>query len=560
MRSHRLPITLSIAMFASLVVASGTLADKVRVETTDTCTVPQGEPAEQFGYLGRYSVGATASGQTAAEIIAVDKGTMYVMAPSAIEIVDIADPANPVRQTIIALPGDPTSVAVNDGLVAVSVPAAIKTDPGRVLLFRGIEQVGEVIVGALPDMVVFTPDGKLLAVANEAEPNSYGQVGSVDPEGSISVIETRPFRHKKASKRPIGPQQAATIGFADFNIGGTRNAELPPGVRIFGPGSSIAQDLEPEYITIAKDNQTAWVSLQENNALAEIDLKSTSVRRITDLGTSDHSRPGFGFDASDQGGAIDIRNWPVKGLYQPDGIANYRVRGEQYVLTANEGDARDWVGISSNGEEMRRAASVADTALFPDAAVNTALGRLNVTPKVPATVNAAGNLTSLYSIGSRSFSIRAADGSLVWDSGDDFECITSTLLPTRFNASNSNDTLKNRSDDKGPEPESVVVGKIDGRHLAFIALERIGGVMVYDITDPTAPTFRQYLTTRAFGGATVGPDSGPEGMVFISESDSPTGEALLVYGNEVTGTVALWGLPNNEDDHDSDDDEDENDD
>jgi hypothetical protein len=432
--------------------------------------------------------------------------------------------------------------ALDRGLVAVSVPAAVKTDPGKVLFFRDNALVGESVVGSLPDMVTFTPEGGFLAVANEGEPNSYGQPDSVDPEGSVSVIATLPYRLDGFLARLIRPQPARTISFADFNVGGRRASELPAGVRLFGTNASVAQDLEPEYITVSSDLHTAWVSLQENNAIAQIDLWTGRVTRISALGYSDHSRPGFGIDASDQGGVIDIANWPVKGMYMPDGIANYRVNGKSYVLTANEGDARDWPGISSNGEEARRARSVADLVLFPDANDNTKLGRLNLTPLAPATTDAAGKLTSLYSFGSRSFSIRAADGTLVWDSGDDLECITATLVPGGFNASNSNNTVKNRSDDKGPEPENVVVGQVGKRQLAFVALERTGGVVVFDVSKPTAPVFLQYLTTRDLSSTAVGPDSGPEGMSFIAAHESPTGKAMLAVGNEVTGTVNLFGL------------------
>ena len=507
------------------------------------CSASPPPGAVTFTELGRYDTDPpAASAQTAAEIVAYENDVLYVMNIGAIDVVDISDPTLPVRINRLLLPGEPTSVAVKGGLVAVSVPAPIKTNPGRVLFFRGNDQVGDVIVGALPDMVTFTPDGKLLAVANEAEPNSYGIVGSVDPEGSISVINTQPFRTSGALSRNSSPQPVETIDFNAFNIGGPRHGELPADVRLFGPGATVAQDLEPEYITIADDSRTAWVSLQENNALAQLDLRAKTVTRIIALGYSDHSRPGFGLDASDQGGPVNIQNWPVKGIYMPDGIANYAIAGARYVLTANEGDARDWPGISSNGEEARRARAVADLTLFPDANDNNKLGRLNVTPFAPATTNAAGKLTSLYSYGSRSFSIRAADGALVWDSGDAFECITALVHPTNFNASNSNNTFDNRSDDKGPEPENVVVGRVNGRWLAFIALERIGGVMVYDVSNPTAPVFQQYLTTRTFVGSTIGPDSGPEGMVFISADISPTGAPLLAVGNEVSGTVNLFGL------------------
>ncbi len=503
-------------------------------------TMPPGAAA--FEFAGRYSTDPVAgSVETRAENVAYEGSTMWVMNIGSIDVVNIANPANPVKTTTLPLPGEPTSVAVSGGLVAVSVPATSKTNNGVVVLFRGTTKVGQVTVGALPDMVTFTPDGKLLAVANEGEPNSYGLPGSVDPEGSISVITTQPFRTRGAPKF-IAAQPVATISFADFNEGGARHSELTSDVRIFGPGASVAQDLEPEYITIADDNRTAWVSLQENNALAHVDLRSKTVTRISGLGFADHNVEGNGIDASDQnGGVIDIATWPVMGMYMPDGIASFRSGDEYYVLTANEGDARDWPGINAAGDEASRARSVADLDLFPDAASNNSLGRLNVSTQYPTTRNEAGKFTSLYSFGSRSFSIRAADGSMVWDSGDAFECITEELVAANFNASNTNNTKKNRSDDKGPEPEIVVVGAVGDRQLAFIGLERVGGVVVYDVTDPEAPIFQQYLKTRDFAVA-AGPDSGPEGLVFVPAANSPTGTPMVLVGNEVTGTVAIFQL------------------
>jgi hypothetical protein len=529
-------------------VAAGLLAVPLVTEGSPAgadeagCSATPPPGAVTFGELGRYSTNPPAgSVQTAAEIVAYEDGTLYVLNIGTVDVVDVSDPAAPVRTAQLALPSEPTSVAVNGGLVAVAVPAPVKTDPGQVLLFRGGAQVGAVTVGSLPDMVTFTPDGKLLAVANEGEPNSYGLADSVDPEGSVSVITTAPFRAAGAGLPPGSPQPVDTIRFTDFDAGGDRARELPAGVRIFGPGASVAQDLEPEYITIAGDNRTAWVSLQENNALARLDLRGKTVDRIIDLGYADHSQPGHGLDASDQDGTINIANWPVRGLYMPDGVANYSVDGTRFVLTANEGDARDWPGISSNGEEARRARSVADLTLFPDAADNLRLGRLNVTPFAPATTS-GDKLTTLYSFGSRSFSIRTEGGRLLWDSGDDFECLTAQVHPANFNASNTNNTFDNRSDDKGPEPENVVVGRVGHRQLAMVALERIGGVMVYDVTDPRAPVFQQYLTTREFTGSVISPDSGPEGMAFVPADQSPTGRPLLAVGNEVTGTVNLWGV------------------
>lgn len=496
-----------------------------------------------FAPLGRYATAAVAgSTETRGENVAYEGSTMWVMNIGSIDVVDLTEPANPVKTATLPLPGEPTSVAVRNGLVAVSVPATPKTAPGTVVFFRGTVEVGRVTVGALPDMVTFTKDGTLLAVANEGEPNSYGLADSVDPEGSVSVINTRPLRTRGALRGNV-EVTSRTIRFDEFDAGAPRADEVPADVRIYGPEASVAQDLEPEYISIEENGRTAWVSLQENNALARVDLRDGTVDRIVALGFADHSLAGHGIDASDQGGTVDIATLPVKGMYQPDGIAAYEVGDEEYVVTANEGDARDWPGINPNGQEMARAGSIADTVLIPQAAVNTQLGRLNVTNKFPATTGANGKLTSLYAPGSRSFSIRDDDGELVFDSGDAFECITNELLPSTFNASNTNSTKKNRSDDKGPEPEIVVVGEIAGRQYAFIGLERIGGVMIYDITVPSAPVFQQYVTTRHFAAADLNTtDSGPEGMAFVPAAKSPTGQPMLLVGNEVSGSIAILGL------------------
>ncbi|MCB0954987.1 MAG: choice-of-anchor I family protein [Ilumatobacteraceae bacterium] len=539
MRRSALPLACGLLAAGLVTVPSPT---PVGATLPASCSVPTSTGHQpSFTYLGRYTVGGLPSGETAAEIVAQEGARLYVMNVASLDIVNIGDPTNPVRIATITLPNDPTSVAVKNGLVAVAVPAAVDTDPGQVLFFKGTRQVGAVQVGSLPDMVTFTPDGSLLLVANEGQPNSYGQPDSVDPEGSVSIIATAPFRGADRRRHHHAEPRVTTVGFADFNAGGRRSGELPADVRISGPGASVAQDLEPEYITVSDDGRWAWVSLQENNAIAKIDVRRGRVERIIALGYSDHSLPGFGIDASDKDNAINIANWPVKGMYMPDGVANYRVGGETFVLTANEGDAREYDGMPG-GADVQRAKDVADLSLFPEAASNAALARLNVTTVAPATVGPDGKLTSLYSLGSRSFSIRTANGDLVWDSGDDFECLTADLYPATFNASNSNDTFDNRSDDKGPEPESVVVGKVGRRTYAFIALERIGGVMVYDITDPHAPTFVQHLMTRTFGGAEVGPDSGPEGLVFVPAAKSPTHQAMVIYGNEVTGTAVLWGI------------------
>lgn len=241
-----------------------------------------------------------------------------------------------------------------------------------------------------------------------------------------------------------------------------------------------------------------------------------------------------GLDASDRDNVINVRNWPVYGMYQPDGISNFRAGRKTYLVTANEGDARDYPGFA---EEARARAIRNQYPALPEVADDRQLGRLTVTTAVPG-----GDLSRPYVFGARSFTIwDAATGERVWDSGSELEVRTAAALPAFFNSDNAGDNFDNRSDNKGPEPEGVAIGEVDGRTYAFIGLERIGGVMVYDISDPRAPEFVDYLTARSFGG-TFGPDSGPEIVRFVDREDSPTGRPMLVVAHEITGTVTMWSL------------------
>jgi hypothetical protein len=174
------------------------------------------------------------------------------------------------------------------------------------------------------------------------------------------------------------------------------------------------------------------------------------------------------------------------------------------------------------------------------------LGRLNIS--TIDGIDAGGNLAELFSYGARSFSIWDSKGQLVWDSGDALEQLTKRLYPLNFNASNDTNKRDNRSDNKGPEPEAVTIAKLWGRTYAFVGLERIGGVAVYDIGNPRAPQYVTYVNNRNFkatdkeleGG--MGLDLGPESVVIIEQQDSPTGEPLMVVANEVSGTVSVFNI------------------
>ncbi|RMH83309.1 alkaline phosphatase [Pseudomonas sp. AOB-7] len=494
--------------------------------------------AIQLTPLGSYTSGLF--GQSAAEIVAHDPVSQRLFVVNAasglIDVLDIREPSRPTllfNLDLSAHGGAVNSVAVRDGLIAAAVENRVKTEPGRaVFLDRDGQVLASVQVGALPDMLVFTPDGKHLLVANEGEPSDDYLT---DPEGSVSIVEL---------PKDIAKLTQAQVRTADFRA--FSRADLDPSVRIFGPNASVAQDLEPEYISVAHDSRTAWVTLQENNAVAVLGIKRGQFRAIRGLGFKDHSLAGNELDASDRDNQINIRNWPVLGMYQPDAIASYQYRGRTYLVTANEGDARDYPGFS---EEVRLGSAnyPLSPLHFPDAASlkqNANLGRLTVS-SASGYNPASGYYEAIHAFGGRSFSIWSEDLTQVYDSGADFERITAAANPQFFNSDHASNSFDNRSDNKGPEPEGVTLAKLWGKTHAFIGLERIGGVMVYDISQPQAPQFVQYFNNRDFattpGSATAG-DLGPEGLMVIEAEHSPIGVPLLVVGNEVSGTTSLFRI------------------
>ena len=586
-------------------------------------------------YVSRYETGVFNEG--ASEIPAYDAATKRAFIVNAkkgaVEVLDVSNPENPKQigeistRTLFA-GSEINSVAVKNGIVALAVQAANKTDNGWVVLYKANDITKPVTaplaIGALPDNVVFSPDGKTVLVANEGEPN---EDYSIDPEGTVSIIDIRDI------SKPV-------VKSADFRAFNGKEAELrAKGVRIYGPKdntkayaannlTSAAKDFEPEYITVSADNKTAWVTLQENNALAKIDLATAKVLDVLPLGYKNYGTAGNGIDASDDPKGIDIKTQPgVYGMYLPDSISSYKAAdGKTYLVTANEGDSRAWgedddaywAGNRSKGfvEEFRvkhlvhkdgfdrrakddlppqlrdlAAGALLDPINFAwcgaekgkvgNCRNDDVLGRLNISwtmgyetdaTGAPVMYNASGDkdptgnrlmYKNLYSYGGRSFSIRDENGVLVWDSGDTFEKYLASDLAKFGKNRNINakdffntghdegNAFDSRSDAKGPEPEGVAIGHIGKKVFAFIGLERTGGVMVYDITDPTKPIFQDYLNTReeftkdpetefaAGRGSALG-DLGPEGLVFIPAKDAPDGKTpLLIVGNEVSGTTAV---------------------
>lgn len=386
--------------------------------------------------------------------------------------------------------------------------------------------------------MVFTSPGLISAdigaiTANEGEPDDDYLV---DPLGSITILDVN--------------ATAVTYDFTQFNdqIDALRAA----GVRIYGPNATVAQDLEPEYIAVSND--TAYVICQENNAFARFNLTTRQWIDILPFGFKDHSCEANAFDASNDDEAINLATYNVLGMFQPDAVVAHQVNGKTYLLTANEGDARDYDGFS---EEVRVRDLTLDPTAYPDAAALQAddvLGRLRTTDQLGDT-DGDGDFDQIYSYGGRSFSVFANDGTLIWDSGSEFERILADRIPDNFNSNNDeNGSFDSRSDDKGPEPEAIAIGQLGERTYAFIGLERVGGIMVYDITDPTTPFFITYYNNRNFDVDAQLPDDssnpaagdlGVEDITFVSAADSPNGMPMLITANEVSGTVSFFQLSEN---------------
>lgn len=423
--------------------------------------------------------------------------------------------------------GDMTSVAVShDGTsLAVAIQGKETNANGRVALFDcnqdgtiTLKQLFE--VGVQPDMVVFTNDDGQILTANEGEPRD-GYTGAVDPKGSISVINTK-------------TNKAKTVDFTAFDS--QRDALIEKGI-VLKKGVLPSTDLEPEYIAVS--DSKAYITLQEANAIAKLDLNSLEIEDIYSVGFEDYSKIAIDIDKKDE--KYNAQTYDsLKGIRMPDAISVYTVDGIDYLITANEGDSRDWNGYSNEIE------------------VNFGKGKTSPTGKITADNSGlTGKVTFFdtsdydglnnendYLFGGRSSTIFKADEQSlqeIYTTGNDFEVKTAAYLPNNFNCSNDDATIDDRSGKKGPEAEAVTIGQIEDKTFAFIGLERIGGIMVYDITNPEKTEFVNYINSRDFS-TDIGGDDSPEGIHFIAGNDSITGKPQLVVAYEVSGTVGVYDL------------------
>ncbi|TMP43877.1 alkaline phosphatase [Pseudoalteromonas citrea] len=459
--------------------------------------------------------------------------------------------------------GDANSIAIDENaqLLAVAMAAKVTGENGHIAFYDISEEaprfIKNVAVGALPDMVTFSHDGKKVVVANEGEPaGDY----SIDPEGSISIIDVT---------EGVIADAATGLNFQAYN---DKQAELeskgvvfanPTGRTINGKliQTSVAMDLEPEYVSISKDNRYAYVSLQENNAMAIVDLTDNSMK-VMGLGFKDWSE--LMLDASDKDGGVNFNKYPgLMGMYQPDTLSSFTWKGANFIVTANEGDGREYF-FNTNDEatclnqgglefdEDDGCLAYTDEIRAKDLTLgnnfsylnndNNDIGRLKVST-VKGDADNDGVYEQLYTYGARSFTIWDENGLVVFDSGDQIARITASVHGAAFNNDEDENEGDTRSDAKGAEPEALALGKVGDRQLAFVGLERMGGIMMYDITNPYDVQFVDYFYNRGtLEGEDITGDLAPEGMAFVPAEQSATGNPLLIVGNEISGSIAVWEI------------------
>ena len=439
-----------------------------------------------------------AAGSFGAEIGAYDAktSTLWVTGVSGVDVLNVTSAGLTFNSRIDVSPfGAINSVAIHGGVAAFALENTTNRElPGIVQFYdtttlKLTTGINTVNVGSLPDMLTFTADGSKVLVANEATPNSYAS-GANDPIGGVSIIDM--------SNRSVN-----TVNF---------NSSIPT----FGTSlrTNAGMNFEPEYIAVNKAGTQAWVTLQEHNAIATLNLITNQFTGITSLGLKDYNLSANGnatpisnaIDSTDRpAGTIALTTQALKGAYQPDAIAAYEAGGQTFLVMANEGDAQDL----DTPNDVVRASTLPALGITGDA------GRINVIKDM----STFGNVVTM---GGRSFSIRDADGNLVYDSGN--------ILEAQAIARGIYED--GRSDDKGVEPEGVSLQTIGGRTFAFIGLERTtrGAVGVFDITNPANASFVDMIVTTG--------TNRPEGLVTFVQD----GIHYLAISNEGLGGTTATGM------------------
>lgn len=425
-----------------------------------------------------------------AEVAAFDQLTnsIWIAGVKGVDVLDV-NTGTFLQHIDTSVYGSINSISIHNGLAAFAIEANERSTPGVVKLFdtstRALASgVNSITVGALPDMVTFTPNGSRLLVANEGTPDVYGaRIGSTvprvygaapnDPVGSVSIIDM--------STRSV----IATAGFDGVPLEGSF-------IR-----TNTGMNFEPENIAVNAQGTQAFVTLQEANAIGVLDLNTNSFAKVVGLGVKDFSLPGNSIDPLNNG-VIEFVSPNVKGLYMPDGIASYQAAGTTYWVMANEGDFREDDGDRSTGR------SLGETGLLENLRVS----------------NTDSSPDNLFITGARSFSIRDGEGNIVYDSGD--------ILDKKAAELGIYDD--GRSRDKGVEPEGISILEVGGRSIAAVGLERTltSAVALFDITDPNNVSFLEMIVSEG--------DRAPEGLMGFQVNNL----VYLAVPNESSNTTSLF--------------------
>ena len=445
-------------------------------------------PATANTFAGLSQLGSTyfhTAGGFNAEIPAYDPitRTLWVAGITGVDVLDVTPTGLSFNSRIdVSAFGSINSVAIHGGIAAFALENTTNRElPGIVQFYNTSTRAltggtNTVTVGSLPDMLTFSANGSKLLVANEGTPTVYGS--PTDPVGSVSIID---MATRTATHVGLG-------GVIPTSGSGLRNS------------AATGMNYEPEYIAVNAAGTQAWVTLQEHNALARLDLSTQQFTSIIGLGLKDYSLAQNAIDPSNNA-PVALAPVNLKGAYQPDAVVAFTAGGKTFLAMANEGDARE------DDADVGRAGTLFGTAAPRD--------RINVIKDLSTADN-------LVSMGGRSFSIRDADGNLVYDSGN--------ILEVKAIAKGIYDD--GRSDDKGVEPEGVALLTINGRTYAFVGLERTskGAVALFDITDPANASFVDMIVTNG--------TNRPEGLAGFAQD----GMFYLAISNEGTGNAAATGM------------------
>eukprot|EP01025_Chloroclados_australasicus_P051148 TRINITY_DN594_c1_g1_i6.p1 TRINITY_DN594_c1_g1~~TRINITY_DN594_c1_g1_i6.p1 ORF type:complete len:602 (+),score=102.83 TRINITY_DN594_c1_g1_i6:134-1939(+) len=537
----------------------------------------------------------------------------YVGGEQIVTVVDIVDPSNPVvldRQDL----GTPIADVqiCGDIIAAVAYSSVSDALDGELLIFSPfdgntgmIEELNRLTICSEPDHLIFTPDCGKILVACSGKPGLDADGNYINPEGKVAIIDTTDIA--------TAGQEAVTLAdFTKFND--NAGEQVAAGIRYIYRGQvspagaapdTFSKDMEPEYVATSLDGTIGYVVLQTNNALAYLDIAAGEITDIKAFGYKAWGEDGYSLDTSDKDGGINLEEWTIRGLFTPDIIDVFEHEGVEYIVTANEGDAKELFpkdnGVTEEWTEEILGEDLVDVVTDMDlkmALNDTArLGRLAFSAVDGAP--AGGPDTALYTYGGRSVTIWRADTlTMVWDSKDILEKVHADIYPDIFNMDPSGefcplpgddyaqygttqdeivagilaeidansadpdwelleewealvngpaDVVDKRSDNKGPEPESVVVGMVGERRILFVGNERTSTIFMFDITDPTKPTQAGSMfdgsATDTFWNqlvdGTVAPID-PEGLIFVSAEDSPTDEPLVMVSSAVAGALYLY--------------------